>query len=286
MTTSPTICALLGYYDENPTWLQQLVGSLPQAGVTKLVAVDGAYRLYPNAQPRSKQNGKEALRQACERTGIALTHHTPDTVWDDELHKRSFMFELAETVTSEHDWYFVVDADERVSRSPDNLPALLGGLDTLVGEATLWDELSNIPLRMFFRALRGLKVVGNHYTYQLPDGRNLWGDNNDHIEPATAVPVFVEHRDRERPQARRAAKFAYYDKRDREAPEAHTCAWCAQPATGSIPWNWRWSGPGIVGDRTGCCEACRFVRLEESIAQAQALGVDASHLRESGRQFR
>lgn len=282
----PVVCALLAYYDEHPKWLGQLVDSLTMAGVTRLVAVDGAYALYPNARPRSAGGCQQALEGACHKTGIQLFHHTPDDVWEDELAKRSFLFEFGETVTQDHDWYFVVDADERVTQAPASLPILLDRLDTLVGEATLWDSRSEIPLRMFFRAKRGLKVVGNHYTYQLPDGRRLWGNWNDQLELATPVPVLVQHRDEQRPKARAKAKFDYYDRRDREKPEKHDCAFCDQPAIKSIPWGWRWSGPGILGERTGVCAACEPGKLEETIAAAAELGIDASHLRSPERQFR
>jgi hypothetical protein len=282
----PVVCALLAYYDEHPTWLRQLVESLPMAGVTRLVAADGAYALYPNARTKSAGDCQAALQDACDRSGIQLFHHTPDELWEDELHKRSFLFEYGETATQDHDWYFVVDADERVTQAPHDLPSVLDRIGTLVAEATLWDSKSHIPLRMFFRAKRGLKVVGNHYTYQLPDGRRLWGNWNDNLELATPVPVLVEHRDENRPAARIRAKFEYYDVRDREKPEAHACSWCDRPATRSIPWNWRWSGPGIVGERAGACETCAPARLDESIAAAAELGVDASHLRGTQRAFR
>lgn len=275
----PVVCALLAYYDESPKWLRQLVETLPLAGVTRLVAVDGAYRLYPNARPKSPDECRATLQAACDKTGIRLYHHTPSEVWDDELEKRSFLFEQAEQVTQDHDWYFVVDADERVTQAPPRLPELLDKLDTLVAEATLWAPDSRVPLRMFFRSKRGLRVVGNHYTYQLPDGRRLWGNWNDTLELATPIPVLVEHRDRDRPRWRLDRKFAYYDLRDAEAPETHACTWCGTETDRCVPWNWRIFGEGIVADRAGCCETCYPQRLEESIQHAAELGVDASHLR-------
>lgn len=283
----PVICGLLAYYDESPTWLRQLVESLRIMRITRLVAVDGAYALYPGGQPSSPQDGHKALRQACEKAGIQLHHHTPDRVWEDELEKRSFLFEKGETVTEDHDWYFVVDADERVTQAPKNLPELLDRLDTLVAECLLWDKQSQIPLRMLFRAKRGLRVVGNHYTYQLPDGRRLWGDWDNQLELATPVAVLVQHRDRERPPRRRDAKFAYYARRDVERPEERDCHWCGNPASKDVPLNWRWSGPGIVGDRTGCCEECFPERIAESRAEAaEVLGGDPGSMTDRGRMFR
>lgn len=282
----PVICGLLAYYDESPTWLRQLVESLPIMGVTRLVAVDGAYALYPGGQPTSPQDGHKALRQACQKAGIQLHHHTPDRVWEDELEKRSFLFELGETVTEDHDWFFVVDADERVTQAPKQLPQLLDRLDTLVAECLLWDARSEIPLRMLFRAKRGLRVVGNHYTYQLPDGRRLWGDWNNQLELATPIDVLVEHRDSQRTPRRRDAKFSYYARRDRLKPEERECAWCGEPASQSVPMNWRWSGPGLVGDRTACCDTCYPQRIAESRQAAEAMGVNPGSMQERGRMFR
>lgn len=280
------IVALLSYFDESPTWLRDLIETLPVCGVSHLVALDGRYELYQHPLTRSPAHCRQAIEQACRDNDLGLTHADRDTPWRDEIEKRTALFELAESVTTEHDWYFVVDADERITQAPGKLPKLLATTDALVGEAVLWDDQSDIPLRMFFKAVRGLKVVDNHYTYQTPDGRRLWGDWNTNLEPAIPTGVKVEHRDKQRPAQRRDRKFAFYDLRDQQSPEQHECAWCKQPATGSIPWNWRWSGPGIVGDRTGVCPDCEPGKLEESIAAAAELGVDASHLRSSDRQFR
>jgi hypothetical protein len=47
------LTALLSFYDERPEWLERMILSLRLLPVTRLVAVDGAYELYPNGKGAS-----------------------------------------------------------------------------------------------------------------------------------------------------------------------------------------------------------------------------------------
>src|SRR6266498_1360247 len=55
------IIAILSWFDESPSWLSACVASLARAGCSHLVAVDGAYRLYPDGRPHSGIAQQDAI---------------------------------------------------------------------------------------------------------------------------------------------------------------------------------------------------------------------------------
>lgn len=275
------IVGCLSFYDEPPKFLRQLVESLRLIGCRDLVAVDGAYALYPGGAARSPEACRKALRQACYQNGVALTQHAPESVWEGgEIEKRNALYQLAETVTSERDWYCRIDGDERFIQAPKHLPVLLDGLAARAATAELIEQDGSWQsLRIFYRAERGLRVVNNHYTYELPDGTRLYGDHNDpKVVPAAYTPCLLEHRNQARPKNRFAAGLDYYKIRDATSPERHECAFCGADTPMSIPYRWERNASGIKGLRTGCCEDCYPQRSQESIDQAAELGEDARHL--------
>ena len=216
------IVGILVWYDEDPAWLAACVASLAKAEVEHVVAVDGAFALYPNGTPTSGSEQHAAIQETCRGAGIGWTLHVPPIVWlGNEVEKRSFAFRLAETLTTEVDWYFLMDADQIVTTAV-GLRDKLEATDKHVGEVRFHDEgeepLSGFPVRCVFRALRGLHLAGNHFTYALPDGRCLWGQSRVRepvVEPAEDLSfVEVEHRAK-RQTARRAAQLAYYERRSR-----------------------------------------------------------------------
>jgi hypothetical protein len=67
---------------------------------------------------------------------------------------------------------------------------------------------------MFFRALPGLHVETNHFTYRTGDGRYLRGGTLVDVEPAALLlGAKVEHRNRQRPKWRTGAQQGYYSRR-------------------------------------------------------------------------
>lgn len=269
------IVALLSYYREPDSFLKQMVKSLPRVGVDKLIALDGAYARFPGGTAHSPRSNRRVLDKACEKAGIDLWHVAPNDVWHgDEVEKRSVLFALAESVTSEDDWYFVVDGDEQVTEAEDSIPALLADTDRLVGSAVLYAHDGSQRLRMFFKAVRGLRPVGTHFTYGLPDGRVLWGGYGQETEEAVELPVRVLHKTLERSTARRNASLAYYAKRDKALVEAGPCAFCGAETAHMIPYGWRPGDGGITAQRALCCTQCLRPRLRESADQAIALGVN------------
>ncbi len=274
---SPNLVALLSYYSEPDVFLKDMIRSLPKIGVTKLVALDGAYALYPDAKASSPVSNHRAIEKTANRVGIETFHYVPDEPWhENEVGKRWTLMDLAESITTDRDWWFVIDGDEVVTDGPFDLPVVLSGLDTNVATAELWEGDDEQRLRMFFRAERGLRPRGNHYTYSTEDGRVFWGGYAQATEAATDLPIRVRHRTLERPQARRAASLEFYDRRDDTGAEVHHCAWCGVETTTTIPFDWSWStgGGGITAQRAGVCVEHLREKVSESFADAIRLGFD------------
>lgn len=218
----PRIIALLAFYDEDPDWLTRCVLSLKKVRVTHLIALDGAYALYPDAQPRSSHREHEAIADAADRIGASRMVSAPPSVWDGEVSKRNYLFALAEGIAQSRDWYFVIDADEFVTDAPGDVPARLQASLFDVGAVTLREPghpLGTIVYPThpkFFRAIPGLRAVRDHFTYTTPDGRKLWGDaKRARLEPRhDLTAVVVEHHNQLRHPDRRQKAVAYYRSRD------------------------------------------------------------------------
>jgi hypothetical protein len=217
------IVGLLSWYDEPPQALATMIRSLTKIPVTRLIALDGAYSLYPDARHRSSSEEYRAIIHTTHHLGIDLTIHTPSTVWaGNEVEKRNRLFELAEQVTGPDDWYMVIDADEEVLQAPEDVPARLASSPFDVAGITLKEPghpLGTIvfdTFPMFFRAIRGIRCHQDHFTYRTPDGRNLWGDaKRTRLEPRLNLDgLVVEHRNQLRHPDRRKAAVTYYDRRD------------------------------------------------------------------------
>lgn len=214
---------LVSWYDEQPEWLAACVASLSKAGVSHIVAVDGAYQAYPGGveHPRSGQEQHAAILEVAHSLDMGCTLHVPDQAWiGNEIEKRSFCFALAEQLTTPYeDWYFVMDADQVVTTT-QHLPETLCDVEEDVAETLFWErnrlhDPTYAPLRNLFRAIPGLRVKHNHYTYMTPDGRRLWGDWAAGLEPAFLTTTEIEHRTWIRPRARMEAQQSYYERRDR-----------------------------------------------------------------------
>lgn len=232
------IVGLISWYDERPSWLAATVASL-KGFVDHVVAVDGAYMLYPGGRANSPIDQAEAVRLACDSIGAGCTIHVPQTVWfENETEKRSMMFRLAEAVTDADDWYFPIDADEVCTHIAPIARELLEETDLDAADINLWsrseipdrddaherakmfrwESESRAPHRQIFRAVRGLHVAGTHYHYLTPDGQQLWGDRP--VEGLDLTQhISVEHRNGQRSMARDQDRMLYYQRRDRNKVE-------------------------------------------------------------------
>lgn len=219
-TAVTRIVALLSFYDETPEWLTRCIHSLTLLPVHGLVALDGAYELYPDAQAASPPEQRDAIRHAARRSDIPLLLETPERPWPGEVEKRNHLFTIAETTNA--DWYFVIDADEYVTHAPAGIPQRLAGSPFDVGAITLREPghpLGTVVYPThpkFFRAVPGLRAVQDHFTYTTPDGRRFWGDQTKHHLEARhdLTDIQVEHHNQLRHTDRRQAALAYYHARD------------------------------------------------------------------------
>ena len=106
------------WYDEDPQLLDETVTRLGRIPVDALVAVDGAYDLYPGATASSPPSNHAAIGDAARTIGVSATIHRPLRPWErsGEVRKRTFALRLAETLSEPDDWFLVLDADHILQR--------------------------------------------------------------------------------------------------------------------------------------------------------------------------
>lgn len=215
------LIACLSWYDEDPGMLSELVASMARAGISHVVAVDGAYALYPQAKGGSPSEQAAAVLHTARGGGMGVTIHTPQHQWiGNECQKRTFLFDTAHLIAEPGtDWLWVLDADEVIDESGD-LHADLDATEADVAEVLLVEDGAASPMRMLFRAQEGgIRVLGSHSTYLDPVGRRLWAPLGD-LQPAEQLfDVRVRHRPTARRVAREAAQERYYALRDRVGAE-------------------------------------------------------------------
>lgn len=277
------IIALLSWYDEDPAWLYRAITSLQHIPhVAHLVAIDGAYELYPGGQPRSSLDEVEAIHRATTALDIGLTLVQPSTTWQgQECEKRTALFRYADQVAQPGDWYLVLDADEEITSAPADLLERLNALSTIsAGEVTFEEPgpfgPKQYPIPILFRAIPGITVQGNHFTYVTPDGCKLWGNAvHDRLEPRVSVlDLIVKHYAGMRHPDRRDAAKAYYTTRDEQGIERGTCARCDAKATRTVPGRWtRLASGDMVADWVEACAGHADELIENGTRQLRWLGV-------------
>lgn len=172
------ICAALAWFDEAPGFLARCVSSL-HGLVDEIVALDGAWELFPGAACCSAVEQRSAIQNAATGTRLRLVE--PDVVFASQVAKRAELMRLA---SKDADWVFVIDSDEHVTHSD---PGIVRGLlesaaaDMVVGsvEITNVHRGESIPgyhpqgglKRRFYRA--GTTVVKVHTGYSF-QGRWLY----------------------------------------------------------------------------------------------------------------
>ena len=293
------VIGLLSWYAESNVWLAATVASAAKC-CDHIVAVDGAYALYPEGRNRSGLEQAAIIHEAAAASGMGSTVHVPPEKWEgNEVAKRSFMFRLGESVaTAGDDWYMVLDADEVVLQATD-VRERLEATEFDVAEVTFinredvelkeetaqaarqfaYPDESSQAIPIFFRALPGLAVIGNHYTYRLPDGRTLWGNPSVCTqEPRLDLSdVLIEHRSNFRTIHRNEARKDYYQRRDKAAIERSLCHSCGQAgATKSVTIDWRPSGDGVslTGQQAPVCAECYPKAEKKSRYWVRKLGFD------------
>lgn len=233
------LIALVSWYDESPSWLASCV-----AGIGRfcdfVIAVDGAYALYPGARPRSHPQQVEAIVHTAEAMDIGCLVYQPDTIWfDNELGKRNKSIALAATVAEPGDWIAVIDADYHLLRcNPEIVRHELDETESQVATYTLLDGKDflgmadleryaqtvnidtewTIRTRDLYRWNPTLKVGPAHWCYSaVVDGRREWlrgpyTSALDAIDLGASLAFY--HRTQDRALSRREAAAGYYKARE------------------------------------------------------------------------
>lgn len=293
--------ALVNWYDEPVENIASCLLGLQRAGVDHVVAVDGAYALYPNPQHSSHPNQHAALDMGCLALEMGLTLHVPTKPWDGgEVEKRTFLFSLAWAVSQDPtDWFFVMDVDQEVKEVPADFRARLeeasnmkldvaetNFLDTVALRAKQPDWHPYFTVRNLFRA-QPIHLEVNHCTYVTEDGRYLWGGPVTYTTNKQAVlesaadftDVLVEHHPDRRPNDRQLSKMQYYAIRDESRVERGHCQQCDKPAARMVAVGWRNTKVGPVADWTEACEDCAKILDKISRAELERIGVDPDRVK-------
>ena len=299
-----TIHALLSWYEESPGWLAATIASVNQAGVTSIIALDGAYGLY-EGRARSGAEQAHAITETCHALNMDLTIRRPRDKWvGNEIEKRTALFRLADSVAQADDWYWVIDADEVVTDCLTDLPARLTAAAEDVAICTLWErsdphvnenverlarqfemaEIGTSPLRCLFRAIPGIHLQGNHFTYLTPDGTILWGTPESPLAPALdlTAEVRIEHKTKHRSLQRTKDRLAYYQARGRARAELTDCAECGKQATGFASADPERHEDGVAIGAVQVCDDCKPIVTERTRQQILGLGYDPDALARTG----
>lgn len=241
------IVGVLAWYDESPSWLATAVAGFGRV-CDEIVAVDGAYTLYPGGRARSRPDQAEAVLQAAEAAGVGCTVHRPSVTFDgNEVEKRNLCLSLAAPfLTLMEDWVLVFDADCHVMQAyPDIVRSDLEQTDLHVATWTWLDgqdmladpgvaELARTidvdtewthRVRHIYRAIPDLAYGPTHYSVSgTVDGETVWlrGAPIDQIQPALHLgkALVAHHRRASRAKVRQDAQAGYLATRDLRGVEA------------------------------------------------------------------
>jgi len=197
------ITAALIWYDERPEDLAICVRGVAEIA-DRLVAVDGAYRRYPDANVASPSEQADAIRTTAAELGVDCEVHVPERLWAGQVEKRTFALTRAALGA---DWIVIVDADWRIHADREAARAELAsyGPDVDVVSVTLYTPPSRQPFATnwhrkvagqrsaiphFFRPLPGLRVETLHWWYSaMKNGRRVWMWHG----PEGHQPVLPQH---------------------------------------------------------------------------------------------
>lgn len=243
--TTPALIGLLSWYDEKLKTLETAIRTHHQAGLTHIVALDGAYAALPGGKARSSPGQARHIHKVCNELGIICHVHQPDTPWHgNEIQKRQHLFHLGYQAATPDDWFFVIDADHRCQPTGD-LPALLAstpsptvGCLIVEGDTTRFNASTQRRFaRLLYRATPGITVgPDNHYTYRAADGTILWGYGE--VDAPIAPLVIHNESERARTRSRTLARNAYYAEQPKHETKHHECRVCGATWQIGVPQRW------------------------------------------------
>lgn len=231
------IHAIFCWYDESPSWIGTAITSLSRF-CDHIVALDGAYALYPGGKARSHPQQAEVILHTAEAMETAVTIYQPSEVWwGNELGKRNKAFDIVAAYAEEGDWLCTYDADYHVVKcNPSALRAdlersecdvctygLVDGEDWLALENPLATEAKLqtqwvSQTRDLYRWHPTLRVGPAHGDYSDERyGKKRWlRGPYGNLEPADDMSQWltVYHRTKDRALVRSEAQQGYYRMRD------------------------------------------------------------------------
>lgn len=236
------VVGLLNWFDESEAWLAAAVTGFARV-CDIIVALDGAYALYPGGRPCSSPRQAEAIMHTAEAAGSGCLIYRPNHIWwDNELQKRNQLIQLAGSLgLTDEDWLLVFDADNHILHiDPEICRATLDASDLDIGSYTVLDGkdfLADEKLaeyvkerpcdtewtmkdRNLFRWNPTLRVGPQHWTYSVEgeDGERVWvrGPEWNSFTPACDLGRYLVsyHRPEDRPKLRRERQEGYYKMRE------------------------------------------------------------------------
>jgi hypothetical protein len=187
------VTAALIWYDEPPELLEACVRGAAEIA-DRFVAVDGAYRRYPDAQVASPPEQAEMIRTTATAVGLEADVVIPDRLWAGQVEKRTFLLQRA---AKGADWLALIDADHIIHANREAARAELESYDRSVVLLTVPFYTPLNPVRSvkessashwhaglagkwidhthLIRALPGLRVERFHYWYSARyGGHRVW----------------------------------------------------------------------------------------------------------------
>jgi hypothetical protein len=196
-------CALV-WYDERPEDLEACIRGMADIA-DKVVAVDGAYRRYPDAHIASPPEQADTIRRVAAEVGLECDVVVPDRLWAGQIEKRSFVLQRASVGT---DWIAIVDTDwiihadratarKELQRCHDRgVDVVTVTMSTPSGDAapaTNWHQRmsgTRTPIQHFFRPLPDLKVETLHWYYSATkNGQKVWMWHGRRRRGAARLPI-------------------------------------------------------------------------------------------------
>lgn len=187
------ITAALAWYDELPEDLEACVAGIANVA-DSMVALDGAYRRFPNARVRSPRFQVNAIYSAARNVGLECKVVLPDRLWLGQVEKRTTLMQLA---SEDSDWVVVTDTDHIIKAEREKIRPIISGIDPEVGmlkaffetpankERSLsesasgkWHESQSAKgswIQHMYRSYPGLQVERYHWWYSaLKGSKRVW----------------------------------------------------------------------------------------------------------------
>ena len=209
------VTAGLAWYDEPTDLLEACVRGAAEIA-DRIVAIDGAYRRYPDAQPASPSEQVDTIRRVAAEVGLEADVYIPDQLWAGQVEKRTFLLRRA---AEGSDWLALIDADHIIHANREAARKELEEYDPSVVLLTVPFYTPTNPVRSvrkssashwhaglagkwidhthLVRALPGFRVERFHYWYSaLYRGKRVWvpfGGTPSRKLGARPYPVMPAH---------------------------------------------------------------------------------------------